>query len=134
MSQTLNNLMENLFTIYLALKRESSQSVLEYSLSLKKLSNVYMTFWPPIYLVPKKVSFIAFIIALTHDVKILWFGHQKAIFVNNWHKNAIFGCSQYQKFNFSCLLFKILFYFPKTEIILKLVYPLWTPPSTNRIF
>ena len=59
----------------------------------------------------KIVSIIAFRIALTLDVKIVWFGRQVAVCVQNWHKNAIFGCSWSQKFNFDCLLLKSSWFF-----------------------
>ena len=77
-------------------------------------------------MVPKKtVLVIAFRIALTLDVKIVWFGRQMAVCVKNWHKNAIFGCSWFQKFNFSCLLKKLLICSPKAEHIFNFVFPLW---------
>ena len=47
---------------------------------------------------------IALKIALKFNVKIVWFGSQVAVYVQKRHKNAIFGCSWYQKFNFDCLL------------------------------
>ena len=47
------------------------------------------------------MSIIAFRIALTLDVKIAWFGCQVVVCVQKWHKNAIFWCSWFQKFNFS---------------------------------
>ena len=49
------------------------------------------------------MSIIAFRIALTFHVKIVWFGCQVAV-VQKRHKNAIFGCSWFQKFTFDCLL------------------------------
>jgi hypothetical protein len=52
----------------------------------------------------KTVAIIAFRIAWTLDVKILWFGRQVAACVQKRHKNEIFGCSWFQKFNFDCLL------------------------------
>ena len=79
---------------------------------------------------PKKtVSIIAFRIALTLDVKIVWFGRQVAVCVQKRHKNAIFGCSWFQKFNFDCLLLKLLICSPKTESIFKFVCPLLTQSS-----
>ena len=65
--------------------------------------------------------YTAFIIALTIDVKIAWFGRHMAICVNKRHKNVIVEFSQYQKFADYALL-----YLTKTENIFKLVYPLWT--------
>ena len=38
------------------------------------------------------------------DVNILRFGHQVAVCVKKRHKNAIFGCSRFYKFNSVCLL------------------------------
>jgi hypothetical protein len=55
---------------------------------------------------PKKiVSIIAFRISFTLDVKIVWFGRQVAVCVKKWHKNAIFGFSLVQKFNFDFFLY-----------------------------
>ena len=54
------------------------------------------------------VLFKAFRTALTLDVKIVGFGCQKAVCVNKRNKNAIFGCSQFQKSNFDCVLLKLL--------------------------
>ena len=110
--------------------RGTSQSAAEYSLSLKKPPTVNTKFWPPPKLCPQKtVSIIAFRIALTLDVKIYWFGHQVAFCVQKQHKNAIFGCSCFQKFNFDCLLLKLLICSPKTENIFKFVFPLLTQSS-----
>ena len=45
---------------------------------------------PPPKLGPKiTVSVIPFRIALTLDVKIVWFGRQVAVCAKKWHKNAI---------------------------------------------
>ena len=74
------------------------------------------------------VLIIAFRIALTLDVKIVWFGRQVAICVQKRHKNAIFGCSWFQKFNFDYLLPKLLICLPKTENIFKCVCP-WLTQS-----
>ena len=46
--------------------------------------------------------------------------------VNKWHRYAIFGCSWIQKFNFGCLLLKLLSFLPKTETTSNMVYILWT--------
>ena len=55
-------------------------------------------------MVPKKTSLIiAFRIALTLDVQIVWFGRQMAVCVQKQHKNAIFECSPFQKFNTTIL-------------------------------
>ena len=35
---------------------------------------------------------------------IVWFGRQKAVCVTQKHKLEISECSQFQKFNFGCLL------------------------------
>ena len=74
----------------------------------------------------KTVSIIAFRIALTPGVQIVWFGRQAAVCVQKRHKDAIFGCSWFQKFNFDCLLLKLLICSPTTENILKFVCPLLT--------
>ena len=58
---------------------------------------------------------IAFRIALTLDVQIVWFGGQMAVCVTKLKKNAIFECSRFQKFNFDCLLLNLLICSPKTE-------------------
>ena len=76
---------------------------------------------------PKKtVSIIAFRIALTLDVKIVWFCCQVAVWVQKRHKNAIFGCSWSEMFNFDCSLFMLLIYSQTTENIFKFVCPLLT--------
>ena len=75
------------------------------------------------------MSIIAFRIALTLDVNIVWFGCQVAVCVQKRHKNTIFGCSWFQKFNFDCLLLKLLIFLTKTENIYKFVCPLWTQSS-----
>ena len=63
---------------------------------------------------------------MTLDVKILWFGRQVAVCVQKRHNSAIFGCSWFQKFNFDCLLLKLLICSPTTENIFKFVCPLLT--------
>ena len=94
----------------------TSQSAQEYSLLLKKPPTIIKKFWPPPKLGPKKtVLIIAFRIALTLDVQIVWFDRQMAVCVQKRHKNAIFECSWFQKFNFDCLLLKLLICSPKTE-------------------
>ena len=110
--------------------RGTSQSAAEYSLSLKKPAIINTKCWPPPKLgPPKTVPDIAFRIALTLDVKIVWFGRQVAVCVQKRHKNAIFGCSRFQKFNFDCLLLKLLIYSQTTEHIFKFVCPLLTQSS-----
>ena len=73
---------------------------------------------------PKKtVSVITFRIALTVDVKILWFVCQVAVCVNKRYKSALFGCSQIQKLNFNCLLHRLLICLTKTgNIFIVLLY------------
>ena len=96
----------------------------------KKLPPLIKNSDPPPKLGPKKtLSIIAFRIALTLDVTIVWFGRQVAVNVQKWHKNAIFGCSLFQKFNFDCLLLKLLIYLPTTEKLFKYVCPLLTQSS-----
>ena len=48
-------------------------------------------------------------------VKNGWFGRQVAVCLNKRHTNAYFGFSRFQKFNFDCLLFKILICSSRTE-------------------
>ena len=79
---------------------------------------------------PKKiVSIIAFRISFTLDVKIVWFCCQVAVCVQKRHKNAIFECGCFQKFNFDCLLLKLLIYSQTTKNIFKFVCPLLTQLS-----
>ena len=111
-------------------KRGTSQSATEYSLSLKKTSHRYHKILTPPKLGPQKtMSIIVFRIALTLDVKIVWFGRQVSVCVQKRHKNAIFACSWFQKFNFDCLLLRLLISSPTTENILKFVCPLLTQSS-----
>ena len=112
------------------LKRGTSQSAAEYSLSLKKTAHcLYKILTPPKLGPQKTVLIIAFRIALTPFVKIVWLGRQVAVCVQKRHKNAIFGCSWFQKFNFDCLLLKLLICSPTTENIFKFVCPLLTQSS-----
>ena len=106
--------------------RGTSQSATEYSLLLKKLPTVNKKSWPPPKLGPKKtVSIIAFRITLTLDVTIVWLGRHLTVCVQKRHKNAIFGCSRFQKFNFDCFLLKLLICSPTTENIFTFVCPCW---------
>ena len=90
-----------------------------------KTSHRYWKILTPPKLGSKKTGLIiAFTIALTLDVKIVWFGRQVAVCVQKRHQNAIFGCSWFQKFNFDCLLLKLLIYSQTTENIFKFVCPL----------
>ena len=66
------------------------------------------------------MSIIAFRIALTLDVKIVWFGRQVAVCVQKRHTNEIFGCSWFQKFNFDCLLIKLLVFFTKNGKLIQI--------------
>ena len=59
------------------------------------------------------MSVIDFRIALKLDVKVVWFGCQKAVFVNKLHAKAFFGWNKFQKVNFGCLLLKALDLFTK---------------------
>ena len=104
------------------------QSAAEYSLLLKKPPTINKKILTPPKLCLKNESIIAFRIALTLDVKILLFGCQLAVSVQKRHKNAIFWCSWFQKFNF-CLLLKPLICSPKTENIFIFVCPLLTQSS-----
>ena len=54
---------------------------------------------------PKTVLFIAFRIALTPDVKIVWFGCQKTLSVTKRHTKTIIGCSKFQKFTLAVFCF-----------------------------
>ena len=110
--------------------RGSSQSAPEYSLSLEKPPPVNNKILNTPKSGPKKtVSVIAFRITLTLDVKIVWFGCQVAVCVNNRHKNANFKFCWFQKFYFDCLLLKLLICSPTTEIMFNFVCPLLTQSS-----
>ena len=63
---------------------------------------------------------------MTLDVKPVRFGHQVDVCVKKRHKNSIFGCSPFQKFNFVCLLLTSMIFPPKTVSIFNFVWPLWT--------
>ena len=93
--------------------RGSSHSGQEYSLLLEKSSRVNKMLTPPLNLVPKTMFVIAFIIALTLEVKFVWCDCQVAVCVKKRHKNAIIGCGYFQKFSFYCLLLKLLVGSPK---------------------
>ena len=111
-------------------KRRSGQSASEYSLLLKKPPSVNKKILTtPKVGLKKTVSVIAFRIAVTLDVKNGWFGRQVAVCVNKRHKNANFGFSRFQKFNFDCLLLKLLICLSITENIFSFVCPLWNPSS-----
>ena len=106
--------------LYCRIKRGTSLSAPEYSLSLKKPPTVNTILTRP-KLGPKKtVLIIALRIALTLDVKFVWFGRQGAVCVQKRHKNAIIGCSLFQRFNFDCLLLKLLIGLPKNEKHIKI--------------
>ena len=97
-------------------------SLVEKKPTVKKKKNL-----TPPKLDPKiTVAVKAFRIAMTLDVKILRFGHQVDVCVKKWRKNAIFGCSLFQKFNFVCLLLTPMNCSPKTVSIFNFVCPLWT--------
>ena len=83
---------------------ESDQPVIRIVLSLveKTSHRQYKILTPPKLGPPKKVSIIDFRIALTLNVKIVWFGRQVAVCVQKRHKNAICWCSWFQKFKFDC--------------------------------
>ena len=104
--------------------RRSSQSAQEYSLLLGKPHTVNKNSDTP-KLGHKKLV-IAFQIAVTVDVKIIRFGRQVAVCITKRHTNAMFRCSWFQKFNFDCLLIKLLICSLKTEIISSFVCPLQT--------
>ena len=118
-----------LYIIYILYEMDQPVSPREFSLVVRT-SHRYKKIMTPPKLGPKKtVSIIAFRIALKLDVKIVWFGRQLAVCVQKRHKNAIFGCSCFQKFNFDCLLLKLLIYSQTTENIFKFVCPLLTQSS-----
>ena len=74
--------------------RGTSQSAAEYSLSLKKPSYLffYKILTPTPKLGPQKtVMIIGFRIALTLNVKIVWFAHQVAVCAQKRHKMQFFG-------------------------------------------
>ena len=113
--------------------RRSGQSTSEYSLSLKKPPTVNKKILTTSkFCLTKKVLVIAFRIAGTIDVKIGWFGGQLAVCVNEEHTNAIFGFSWFQKFNFDCLLLKLLICSSRTDNIFSFVCPLQTQSSGIR--
>ena len=79
---------------------------------------------------PKKtVLIIAFRITLTLDITIVWFVRHLTVCVQKRHKNAFFGCSRFQKFNFDCLLLKLLICSRTTENIFTFECPLLTQSS-----
>ena len=53
-----------------------------------KLITLKLAFWKP----------------KTLDVKLILFDCHVAVCVKKRHTNAVFGCSQFQKFNLDCLL------------------------------
>ena len=67
--------------------------------------------------------------AWTLDIKIIWFGCQKAVCVTKRHTIVIYGCNRFHKFNFGCLLLKLLTYLPTNETVFNFVYPLGTQSS-----
>ena len=97
--------------------RGSSQSQQDKSLSLKKTSKLkkIKILTTPKLGAKKTVIVIAFIIVSSLDVKVVRVGRQKAVCVNKWHKNANFGLSRFQKFNFDGLLIKLLICSSKAE-------------------
>ena len=107
-------------SVYLVNSYEREQPV-----SRRVISLVEKTSHPPKLGPQKTVSIIAFRSALTLDVKIVWFGRQVAGWVQKRHKNAIFGFSWFQKFNFDYLLLKLLICSPTTENIFKFVWSCW---------
>ena len=82
-------------------------------------SPIYSPSLPLILVREKKMSVIAFRIALTLDIKMVWFGCQVAVCVKKWHTNAFVRCSRFQKVNFDCLLHKLLICSPTTKKHLK---------------
>ena len=82
---------------------------------------------PPLLGPKKNISVTTFRVAMTLDVKILGFWHQVAVCVKKWRSNAIFGCSQFQNFNFVCLLLLPMICTPKNCKPIKLcVSFLWS--------
>ena len=63
---------------------------------------------------------------LTHINININIGCQVAVCVTKWHKNAIFWCRRFQKFNIDCLLHKFLNGSPKIENILNFACSLLT--------
>ena len=112
--------------------RGTSQSAPKHSILLGKppTVNIKKNLITP-KLGPKNtVSVIAFRIAWTLDVKIVWFSRQVAVCVQKQPKNTIFGCSWFQKFNFDGLLLKLPICSLKTENIFNTTHPLWAQSSS----
>ena len=100
--------------------RRSGQSASEYSLSLKKPPTVNKKNYSdhPKSWSQKVESVIAFRIAVTLE----WFGRQVAVCVNQRHTNENFWLGRLQKFNFDCLLLKLLICLSRTEKNIKLSF------------
>ena len=110
----------NNVNIYTWIRQETGQLVSPRVLSL--IEEKTHSIWKQNLNFPKRgtkknVSVIALRIAMTLDVKILQFCHQVALCVKKQHKNAIFGCSWFQKFNFVCLLLRPMICSSKTVSI-----------------
>ena len=86
----------------------TSKSAPEYSLLLKKPPTINKNSDQPKLAPQKAVLIIAFRIDLTFYAQIVWFGHQMAVFVQKRHKNSIFECCRFQKFNFECFKLTVL--------------------------
>ena len=108
--------------------RGTSQSAPENSLSMNKKPTLKKKFWPTLNLVTKRHVDLSFQNCLVF-FGIVWFGRQVTVCVQKCYKNAIFGWSLFQKFNFNCFLLKLLIYSPSTKNIFKLVCPLLTQSS-----
>ena len=124
-----NNWINNCFKN--SCRRKFRQSAPEYSLLLKKPPDIKKNLTTPRLSSKRTLLVIAFRIALTLDVKIVWFRCQVAVCVNKWHECAFFWCSRYQKFNFDWLPLKLLTSSPKTENIFSFVCLLWTQLSVR---
>ena len=106
--------------------RSFSQSASEYFLLEKKAPHCKSkTLTPPKLGAKITVLVIAFRIALTLKVNILWFGCQGTVCVKKRNINAIFGCSWFQQFNLDCWQHKLLIGSPKTEYIFSFVFVLY---------
>ena len=86
-------------------------------------------FWLSLNLVPKKKYWYSFENCVDTWCSNWMFWLSGGCLCQETALNAIFGCSRFQKFNFDCLLHKLLNGSPTTENIINFVCPLWTKSS-----
>ena len=68
-----------------------SPRVVEYSLSMEKRPALNKKFTPKKHDTNKNVLVLAYMISLTLDLKIVWFGCWGAVCINKQYENAILG-------------------------------------------